>query len=323
MDSMPRANFICRRIVPVAIAVLCACAIAHAQTDTESPPIEVLRSITYSQPDDKPLTADIYLPHGDGPFPGVLVVHGGAWTVGSKGRMKRISTLLAERGYVAVAIDYRLAPKHKFPAQLDDCRAAIGWMRDHAAEYRIDPLRIAGFGYSAGAHLVTLVGLSAAAACHDDAATAEVRATAQRCLLQAVVAGGTPCNFQEVSLDSKYLAHWLGGTRRDKAELYRQASPLAFVTPHAPPMLLYHGEKDLLVPLLSAKALKQSLDKADAVCELFIVPDTGHISSFNDADALAAAVDFLDRHLRPQTKSAATPRSRAGGAADREPVLWD
>ena len=203
IDSMSRPNFILRRTLPAVIAMLCASAIAHAQTETEAPPIEVLRSITYSQPGDKPLTADIYLPQGDGPFPGVLVVHGGAWTVGSKGRMKRISTLLAERGYVAVAIDYRLAPKHKFPAQLDDCRAAIGWMRDHAAEYHIDPLRIAGFGYSAGAHLVTLLGLSAAAAYHDDTATAEDRAAARRCLLRAVVAGGTPCNFQEVSLDSK------------------------------------------------------------------------------------------------------------------------
>lgn len=272
---------------------------ARATETTEAPPIEVLRSVKYAEPADKPLTADVYLPRGEGPFPGVLVVHGGAWAVGSKGRMSRIGTSLAERGYVAVSIDYRLAPKHKFPAQLDDCRAALGWMRDNAAAYRLDPRRVGGFGYSAGAHLVTLLGLSAAATLHDETAAASDRAQAERCVLQAVVAGGAPCDFQELPLDSQRLAFWLGGTRRDKADLYRQASPLAFVTPHSPPMMLYHGEKDLLVPLLSARALKESLDKVGVACELFVVEKAGHISTFNDAQALAAAADFLDRHLRP------------------------
>lgn len=278
---------------------------ARAAETAEAPPIEVVQSVKYAEPADKPLTADIYLPRGEGPFPGVLVVHGGAWMAGSKGRMSRIGTSLAERGYVAVSIDYRLAPKHKFPAQLDDCRAALGWMRDNAAAYRLDPRRIGGFGYSAGAHLVTLLSLSAAATLHDPAAASSDRAQAERYVLQAVVAGGTPCDFQELPLDSKRLAFWLGGTRRDKADLYRQASPLAFVTPHSPPMLLYHGEEDLLVPLLSARALKQSLDKAGVACELLIVEKAGHISTFTDAQALAAAADFLDRHLR------VTPESNA------------
>lgn len=265
----------------------------------EDPPLEVIRSITYSEPAGQKLTADVYLPRGEGPFPGVLLVHGGAWVVGSKRRMQRVGDTLAERGYVAVSIDYRLAPKHKFPAQLDDCRTALGWMRDNAAAYRLDPRRMGGFGYSAGAHLVTLLSLSAAAAAHAEGTPAEDRILAERCLLQAVVAGGTPCDFQEVPLDSKRLAFWLGGTRRDLAELYRQASPLAFVTPYAPPLLLYHGEKDLLVPLVSARALKQSLEKAGAACELLVVAKAGHITSFNDAQALAAAADFFDRHLRP------------------------
>lgn len=274
---------------------------ARATETTEAPPIEVLRSVKYAEPADKPLTADVYLPRGEGPFPGVLVVHGGAWVAGSKGRMSRIGTSLAERGYVAVSIDYRLAPKHKFPAQLDDCRAALGWMRDNAAAYRLDPRRIGGFGYSAGAQLVTLLSLSAAATLHDQTAAASDRAQAERCVLRAVVAGGTPCDFQELPLDSQRLAFWLGGTRREKADLYRQASPLAFVTPHSPPMMLYHGEKDLLVPLPSARALKQSLENAGVACELLVVEKAGHISTFTDAQALAAAADFLDRHLRPSS----------------------
>lgn len=301
-------------LVLVLMAFLAAS--ARATETAEAPPIEVLRSVKYAEPADKPLTADVYLPRGEGPFPGVLVVHGGAWVAGSKGRMSRIGTSLAERGYVAVSIDYRLAPKHKFPAQLDDCRAALGWMRDNAVAYRLDPRRIGGFGYSAGAHLVTLLSLSATATLHDPAAATSDRAQAERCVLQAVVAGGTPCDFQELPLDSKRLAFWLGGTRRDKEDLYRQASPLAFVTPHSPPIMLYHGEKDLLVPLPGARVLKQSLDEAGVACELFVVEKAGHISTFNDAQALAAAADFLDRNLQPTVRQPSLEEGIPGRPAE-------
>lgn len=278
-----------------------------------APAVEVRSAQTYAEPEGHALAADVYLPAGEGPFPGALVVHGGAWVVGSKTRMRRMANRLAERGYVAVAIDYRLAPKYKFPAQLDDCRAALGWMRDNAETLRLDPNRIAGVGYSAGAHLVSLLALSAAETLHHDTASDDERAEARRWLLQAVVAGGTPTDFQQMKPDAKYLSFWLGGTRAELADVYRRASPIAFATPHAPPTFLFHGEKDLLVPVVSSQLLKTTLDDAGVECELLVVPKQGHIKTFGDAPVFEKGCDFLDRHLKSPAVSSVQPGEAAAG----------
>ncbi len=124
----------------------------------EEPAVEVLRSRTYVTRDTSPLEADVYMPHGSGPFPGMLVVHGGAWRIGSRAQLASAAAKFAEDGYTAVTISYRLAPQSIFPAQIYDCQAAVRWMRTHASEFKIDPQRIGGFGYSAGGHLVALLG---------------------------------------------------------------------------------------------------------------------------------------------------------------------
>jgi acetyl esterase/lipase len=304
----------------IALVVLAGPSRANAEsTDTAAPApaIEVREGQIYAEPDGHELDADVYLPPGEGPFPGAMVVHGGAWLVGSKSRMRRMANRLAERGYVAVAINYRLAPKHKFPAQLDDCRAALCWMRDNAETLRLDPGRIAGVGYSAGAHLVTLLALSSADTVHSEAATDAQRAEARRWLLQAVVAGGTPTDFQQMKPDAKYLSFWLGGTRAELGELYRRASPIAFATPQAPPTFLFHGEKDLLVPLVSSRLLKTALDEAGAECELLVLPKIGHLKTFGETAVFDTACDFLDRHLKlPPERQAAPARPAAKAVAD-------
>src|SRR5687767_6527967 len=99
--------------------------------------IEVFRSVPYAKPAGEELTADVYLPKGTQAHPAVLVVHGGAWTIGNKSHLSFAAKQFAEAGFCAVAINYRLAPKHKFPAQLEDCLAAVAWMRANAEKYRI------------------------------------------------------------------------------------------------------------------------------------------------------------------------------------------
>ncbi|HWB14203.1 MAG TPA: alpha/beta hydrolase [Pirellulales bacterium] len=317
---------LCRFVLRAALVFLAAlsggrvCAddppVADAPAVSEAPAVEVRSSVVYWEADDTSLTADIYLPAEPGQYPGVLLVHGGAWLAGSKGRMRHIARALAERGYVAVSINYRLAPKHKFPAQLDDCRTAVCWMRDNAADLKLDPARVGGFGYSAGAHLVTLMSLTAAQVCQSDAASDADRTAWEKCRLQAVVAGGTPCDFRALPPDNRYLAFWLGGTRAEKEELYRQASPMAFVTAAAPPVFLYHGEKDLLVLPHGPKALKQALDDAGVVTELVTLPDDGHIGTFMHPETLSKAYAFLDGHLRSPspTRQAAKPLPADAGS---------
>ena len=170
------------------------------------------RDIVYKEVDGKKLRLTTFVPRGDGPFPAVLVVHGGAWRAGSRNQLTMYAKSLARRGFACFSIDYRLAPRHKSPAQIEDCRDAVRWIRQHAGEYRVDPGRIGAIGYSAGGHLVSLLattGLSKA----DDPKGVGTKIT-------AAVAGGAPTDFRPTRENSRALTYWLGGRRRDKPTVY-------------------------------------------------------------------------------------------------------
>ena len=256
--------------------------------------VDVRRNVVYVERDSGPLGMDVYLPEGQGPFPGVLVVHGGGWTMGSRAQLAAIAMSFAQRGYTAAAISYRLAPKHPFPAQLHDCQAAVRWLRQHAAEYKIDPTHIGGYGYSAGGHLVALLGTL------DDGGSREagVPETAPSARLQAVVAGGAPCDFRSLPAQSVRLAYWLGGSRAAVPEAYREASPAAFVSADDPPMFFFHGARDALVPIHGAQRMVELLTSIGVTAEMYTVEERGHFTALFDSEALRRAVAFTDRYLK-------------------------
>lgn len=264
--------------------------------------IDVLYGQVYSEPQaesssgtlPEPQKADVYLPRGEGPFPGVLVVHGGAWHLGSRAQLTGVAQMLARRGFAAVAISYRLAPQHQFPAQIEDCQQAVRWMRSQASRLKIDPERIGGFGYSAGAQLVCLLGTMG----ESDGPEGVAGENGSDTRLQAVACGGAPCEFRVLPPDQRMLSFWLGGTRREKPEQYRLASPAAFITPDDPPMFFFHGDKDDLVPIASPEAMCRDLHKAGVEAELYVVPDMGHIFAAMDRTALEKSVEFLSDHLQ-------------------------
>ena len=273
------------------------------------------RGVTYSSPGGQRLKAEVYAPKGAGPFPGVLVVHGGAWRLGNRFHLAFAAERLAERGYTAVSIDYRLAPKHVYPAQIEDCQAAVRWMRTHAKKYRIDAERIGGYGYSAGGHLVALLGVLGdeddAGAMGDakndgepsrDARAAGKAADQPSARLQAVVAGGAPVNFELLPRNTKALAYWLGGTRGEKPDVYRQASPTTHVTADDPPMFFFHGAADALVPRLSPQVMVGLLTAVKVPAKMHVIEDAGHIQAMFDAQALEASIAFLDERLQPPKK---------------------
>lgn len=255
--------------------------------------------LIYARRDGELLRADVYVPPGDGPFPAVLCLHGGAWRSGDKGRMRGIARQLADSGYTAVAINYRLAPKHRFPAQLQDCRAALVWMRRNAERYHIDPKRMGVFGYSAGGHLAALLGVAGTPDKETAGDEPEAHAGAEEDLRpRAVVAGGAPCDFRDVSADGRWFVYFLGGTRRQKPELYRRASPAAFVSADDPPFLFYHGADDFVVPVAGPRKMAEQLKKVGVETEVYIVPDEGHIRTFLDPKARQKAIEFLNKHLK-------------------------
>ncbi len=284
------------RTKKIMLLPLLAC-FASCQTPAsgaESDSVETRYGEVYVERDSGSLKADVYVPKGKGPFPGVVVIHGGAWYIGTRAQLSGVAQLLAQHGMTAVAISYRLAPRHKFPAQIEDCKAAVRWMREQAGKLKIDPKRVGGFGYSAGAQLVTLLGTTDA---DDGLEGIDNPQLGPSTRLQAVAAGGMPCDFRVMDRDSRRLAFWLGGSRREVGEQYRLASPRAFVTDDDPPMFFFHGENDELVPLLSPEAMCASLKAVAVPAELYVVPNIGHIFAAMDQAALTKSVAFLAEKL--------------------------
>ncbi|MGQ0620003.1 MAG: alpha/beta hydrolase [Panacagrimonas sp.] len=249
---------------------------------------EVRRDVLIS-PDDWPqkLLADVYVPEGAGPWPGVLVIHGGGWYTGDREQVEGIAERLARRGFVAVNTTYRFAPRYRFPAQLEDVQQAMRWMQAHGGEYRMRPERFGVFGYSAGAHLAALLGTLSPG----DALAGGPRPV-------AVVAGGTPSDLTKFS-GGTMVPDLLGTTLQKDRAAYERASPVTWITPGDPPFFIYHGGADVLVSVDHAEDLKTALDKAGVPAELFILRGRGHVGAFlTDGPAFKAAAEFLDRQLR-------------------------
>ena len=164
-------------------------------------------------------------------------------------------------------------------------------MRTNAEKYHIDADRVGGFGYSAGGHLVALLGTA-------EEVQQAAKPNVMSARLQAVVAGGAPVDFQLLPRDATVLSYWLGGTRAEKPDLYRQASPLEYVTPDDPPMFLFHGTRDAIVPSLNAIAMAAKLQAAKVPVETMLVQRKGHIAAMCDQQAIERAVKFFDKHLK-------------------------
>jgi acetyl esterase/lipase len=280
----------------VAVFLIAATAVQAATVSpAENGDFEAKYGETYVERETGPLKADLYIPKSTGLHPGVLVVHGGAWAMGTRAQLSGIAQLLAKSGFCAVAISYRLAPQSKFPAQIEDCKEAVRWMREHAEELKLDPNRIGGFGYSAGAQLVALLGTTDAADGLEGTAKPAKKPSTR---LQAVVGGGAPCDFRAMPLDEEFLGFWLGGTRREVPDQYRLASPAAFITADDPPMFFFHGERDELVPLSLAQGMCDQLKLCGCSSDLYVVPMIGHTAAGMDRTAIQKGIDFLSQQLQ-------------------------
>ncbi|MDP3376858.1 MAG: alpha/beta hydrolase [Brevundimonas sp.] len=231
------------------------------------------------------LPADLYQPTGPGPWPGVLLIHGGSWTQKDRrSDMTGIAERLARRGYIVLNATYRLAPQHPHPAQVQDLQQAAEWLRQNAAPLRLRADRLATFGYSAGGHLAALVGA------YPGGKTAR---------FQAIVAGGAPSDLRKFP-DSAMVVNYLGGNLRERPAVFADASPVTHIRPGHPPVFIYHGRGDLLVPVDQASDYQAALKKAGVPHELLWQEGRGHVAAFIlDGDAIRPAIAFLDRHLRP------------------------
>jgi acetyl esterase/lipase len=252
-----------------------------------SPSVRRVPDVRYAEvPGYRPLELDLYLPAGDGPRPVIVHVHGGGWRRGS--RRDSLPAMgpdfygsLAAEGFAVAAADYRLSGEARFPAPLEDVRAAFGWVRDHAAAYGLDADRVFGWGDSAGGHLVLLAALTGTLV---RGAVAWFPVTdLLRLPSDVAAAGGVP----DTGPDSRE-AQLLGAPAGSVPDLARQASPVTYASAAAPPVLLMHGAADDLVPPAQSVRLAEALRAAGAPVELELVPGATHM--WQGASDVAAIV---------------------------------
>jgi acetyl esterase/lipase len=281
-----------RRLALVAFLTLAGIAPVHAQD------VPIQKDIVYGKAGGEELKLDLARPtKGEGPFPLVVCLHGGAWQIGHRSSEHSQLRLLAQHGYVAASVGYRLAPKHRFPAQIEDARAAVRFLRAHAREHNIDPNRVAAVGGSAGGHLALLLGLmdgpGKVQAVVNYSGPTDLRtwsATPQGDVLLKKVVNGR---------DTNGILEDLLGTSGRKAAVVAKASPITHVDAKDPPVLTFHGTADPLVQAEQAKMLHEALKKAGVVEKLVLVEGAGHGWGGKQKERTdREMLEFLDKHLK-------------------------
>ncbi len=260
--------------------------------------------IEYANPDNQHLQLNLARPKDDtGPArPAVLCIHGGGFRAGERTGWNRLCKKLAEHGYVAVTVTYRLAPRYPFPAAIEDVKTAVRWLRANAAKYHIDPDHIASLGDSAGGHLAQFLGVTGDVHRFDGP---ELLTFSSR--VQCVINYYGPEDFTKSygrSVDAaEVLPLWLGGDVARAREKHLLASPLYWVTPDAAPTLLLHGTEDKYVNYEQATWMHDRLKSTGIDVEILTLQGAGHGFKGEDAArAESAAIAFLDKHLKVEKK---------------------
>jgi acetyl esterase/lipase len=257
---------------------------------------------------------DIYLPSsGSGPFPVIVSIHGGAFLMGDKAD-GQLTPMLAglDRGYAVVSVNYRLSSEAQFPAQVNDVKAAIRFLRANAATYNLDPNKIAVWGGSAGGYLAAMLGTSGGVADLEDMSQGN---SDQSSAVQAVVDWFGPISF--LDMDAQFTASGIGPANHNAAdspeskllgsaltevpELVAEADPTTYISSDDPPFFIQHGTADGNVPS------EQSVDFAAALTKVLgagnvtlqLLEGAGHAGpEFTTAENVALVLDWLDGHLK-------------------------
>ena len=272
--------------------------------------VEVMRDIEYGKGGDTPLKLDIVRPKTQpkDPMPVVVFIHGGGWQKGDKQSALGRLIPLVQKGYFGATINYRLTDIAPFPAQIEDCKCAIRWVRAHAKEYNLDPDHIGVWGGSAGGHLVALLGTSGGVKSLEGKGGWQDQSSK----VQAVADYFGPTDFpywvEEVKkkgftleqLEAQHaggvISKLLGGKFSEKMDVAKQASPTTYIDKSDPPVFIGHGEKDQLVPLSQSQVFYDALKKEGVEVTLHVVKGQGH--GFRDPETDKMVADFFDKHLR-------------------------
>jgi acetyl esterase/lipase len=252
--------------------------------------VRVTNDVTYRTVDGEKLGLDVYQPAKKGKDrPAVVIVHGGGWSGGDKQLFATQGNQLAERGFVAFSVNYRLAPAHPYPAAVDDVDSAVEWVRKHAEKYGVDPKRIGALGGSAGAHLTGLL------------ATVGEGSHAKGHRIAAAVSWSGPMDFVSLAPAvtagaGRSIGTFLGCAPDACPDKYAQASPITHVDKTDTPMLIVNSTKEL-VPQSQADAMKAALDKAGVANQEIVLPGAAHSRAYANR-VWDQTVAFLENYLK-------------------------
>jgi acetyl esterase/lipase len=284
-----------------------------AEAPPRSPPVRlevpagtrVYPDISYVTGGHELQKLDLYLPEQGENLPLILWIHGGAWRSGGKEQLQasQLFDFLAE-GYAVASVDYRLSQHAIFPAQIQDCKAAVRWLRAHAERYGLDPDRFGAWGPSAGGHLVALLGTAGDVG---EFETGENLNYSSR--VQAVADFFGPTDFLQMDahrlpeglvhgLPDSPEARLVGGLIEANRDKVAQANPITYVSEDDPPFLIVHGDSDPLVPHHQSELLADALRKADVPVVFYTVKGGRH-GGFSDPKVRQLVKDFFAEHLKP------------------------
>jgi acetyl esterase/lipase len=263
-----------------------------------------VRGVAYDDRFGDSTTMDVYLPSGaPGKSPAIMMIHGGAWRIGSKAAYHDAAVRMARSGWVAATINYRLGAAGVYPRAVQDCVCALAFLRANASEYGIDPARVAVTGYSAGGHLASLLGVAADAPEHVPDCAAGGSG-----LPNAVISSAGPQDLR--GKDHVWVSDFLGGTEAEVPESYDTASPVFHVAQDKPPLLMITGGADWLADLETVEHMRDIMRDAGNDAETLLINGGGHLINPDEnvgavnvevadmtPEGWTAMSEFLDRSL--------------------------
>ncbi len=292
------------------------------------------RDLAYFEGGHERQKLDLYLPEkSDRPLPVILWIHGGGWAAGSKDQCPPLRGGYLERGYAVASIGYRLSGHAVFPAQIEDCKAAIRWIRGHAKDYGLDPERFGVWGSSAGGHLAALVGTSGGVKEFDVGPDSDLSSR-----VQAVCDFYGPTDFTVFVTTPGYTSHakadspeakLLGGAVLENKDKAARVNPITYVTQDDPAFLIVHGDKDPTVPLNQSELLFDALKKTGVSVRYHKIQGAGHGGpAFETKEIATMVAGFFDERLMSggkKVEALATESAAqvAAGPLQRRGIPWE
>ncbi len=270
--------------------------------DLQVPPdVIVDRDIDYTSIPHGKLAMDVVRPKAQGSYPGIILIHGGGFSGGNRGSYLPMAIKLAENGYVAATVDYQLTPLFQFPAPVYNVKAAVRYLRAHAAKFSVDKEHMASIGNSAGATWSQFLAVTRNMPQFEGTGGNREESSSVDCAISYYGRSDMRLAYEGSRNAATALPSLLGGDREHALDTHFRASPINWINPDSAPILAIHGTRDQNVPFEQSVYLVERMRGMGIEAELETIAEAGH--GFKGADeerAFTRSLDFLNRKLKPK-----------------------